>query len=96
MAVSYLIQDTIKITATIRDCDGNPVDPDSISLKIFDYVGNLIDTVIPTGSGGIYTCYWTISPDITQPKDLVAVLDYAYAGYSFRDKTSFRVVPAVR
>jgi len=95
MAVSYLVQDTLKITVNIRDYNGNPVDPDTISLKIYDYAGNLIDTITPTGSKGTYTCYWIISSDIKYSQDLTAVLDYTYAGNSFRDKTTFRVAPAV-
>jgi len=96
MSENYIIQDTVKITATITDYNGHTVDPDTVSLKFYDCAGQLLDTVIPTGGGGIYTAFWTIKSDADYSQDITVVLDYTYAGYSFRGKTTFRVAPAVR
>jgi len=96
MPVNYIIQDTIKITVSITDYNGNAVDPDTISLSFYDCTGELLDTITPVGSGGVYTGFWTIKSDATHPEDVIAVVDYTHAGYSFRDKTTFRIAPAVR
>jgi hypothetical protein len=79
--MAYLIGDTIRLKATIKDLDGELLAPASINLTVYraDGTTKLLDAAVPALVAGMTSTYyydWQISTSLTATERLIALWEW--------------------
>jgi hypothetical protein len=90
----YVINDTIRFTASIADISGNVIDPDTVTIKVIspDETVLLEKTTALRESEGSYYYNWTIN-GIEDNANLIAIWEWEQGGTVNVKRQKFRVVP---
>lgn len=93
---AFLIGDTIRLSAIIKNLDGQEEAPETITVTIYkaDGATKLLDAGIPTPKTGRVAEYyldWTISIELTAAEKLTAVWNWTGP---HKKKVTFEVEPA--
>jgi hypothetical protein len=95
--MAFIIGDTIRLGATIKDYDGNEEAPASITVTVYreDGATKLLNLGVPSLKGGTTAQYyydWTIVGSLTVPETLIALWDWTGP---HKKTINFEVIPAV-
>jgi hypothetical protein len=96
--MAFLIGDTIRLGATIKDFDGNEEAPAAITVTVYKQDGTtkVLDAGIPSPIAGTTAQYyydWTIpGATFTAPETLIALWDWTGPHKKTMD---FEIIPAV-
>ena len=90
----YTIGDLIRLTAGIKNMDGEYEDPDSITLDIIGADGEtLLEDGVPIKTGtGIYYYDWQIQ-GITDKYNLIAIWRWTVGGKTNIKRIKLRAIP---
>lgn len=80
--MAYLIGDTVRLKATIKDLDGNESAPATITVSVYraDGLTKLLDAATPTKKGGSTAEYyydWQIPTSLTETERLIALWEWS-------------------
>lgn len=94
--MAYIIGDTIRLEATIKDLDGDDFAPAAITVSVYreDGTTKLLDAGVATKKTGRVADYyydWQIPTSITKEETLTAVWDWSGP---HKKKKTFDVEPA--
>ena len=94
MATNYIIGDTIRLQATIKNFAGTEVAPASITVSVYQLDETaLLSAGVPTLTGGTTAQYyydWTVSTGLTKDEQLAVV--WSWSG-PHKKKTLFNIIP---
>ena len=90
----YVIGDTIRFTASITDLEGNPYDPEKVTITVISPNGTILLNEAPATkvATGNYRYDWTVS-GVTDPANLIVVWDWISGSVLNKKRQKFKVVP---
>jgi len=90
----FTIGDTIRFTASIADIEGNPYDPEVVTVSVLTPDGKTLlddETAIRVATGN-YKYDWTIE-GVTNLANLIVVWNWVQGNLTNKKRMKFRVVP---